>query len=143
MRGDILAGAIDHVRELLGRPYRLLGTVGVGQRRGQTLGFPTANLNQVDNLVPGNGVYAVRVHWLGRSWPGAANIGPNPTFGDQARKIEVHLLDFDGDLYGQALAVDFLAKLRDPRPFASADELVAQIQQDVQRVRSIFNAEPV
>ena len=91
--------------QLLGRPYRLLGTVGVGQRRGQTLGFPTANLNEVDNLVPGNGVYAVRVHLnpasrMAHAWgcqPGrAANVGPNPTFGENARKVEVHLIGFRG-----------------------------------------------
>ena len=73
VRGDVLAGAVEHVRELLGRPYRLLGIVGVGQRRGKTLGFPTANLNDVDNLVPGNGVYAVQAMLAG------ANLAAPPT----------------------------------------------------------------
>lgn len=137
VRGDVLAGAVDHVRELLGRRYRLLGKVGAGQRRGKALGFPTANLNEVDNLVPGNGVYAVEVSRQDRRWRGAANIGPNPTFGEDACKVEVHLLDFDGDLYGQRLALDFLAKIRDTRAFASADELVRQIRDDVNAARSI------
>src|SRR5262245_11028729 len=130
VRREILAGACDRVQQLLDRPYRLVGTVGVGQRRGQTLGFPTANLNEVDNLVPGNGVYGARVHCRGQIWPGAANVGPNPTFGENARKVEVHLIGFQGDLYGQALAIDFVAKIRDTRPFASATELVRQIDED-------------
>jgi len=141
VRGDILAGAMDRVRELLGRPYRLLGTVGVGQRRGQSLGFPTANLNQVENLIPGDGVYAVRAHWQNKSWPGAANVGPNPTFGEQSRKVEVHVLDFKGDLYGEPLAIDFIEKIRDTRPFASAADLVTQIQQDVRSVKTILDRE--
>lgn len=141
VRGDILAGAMDRVRELLGRPYRLLGTVGVGQRRGQSLGFPTANLNQVENLIPGDGVYAVRAHCQNKSWRGAANVGPNPTFGEQARKVEVHLLDFSGDLYGQALAIDFIEKIRDTRPFASPADLVTQIQYDVRSVKTILDRE--
>src|SRR5262249_17791433 len=102
VQGDV-AGAI----QLLGHPYRLRGRVGGGQRRGQKLGFPTANLEQLASLVPGDGVYAVRVIHDNRVWPGAANVGPNPTFAEQARKVEVHLLDFHGDLYGQELAVDF------------------------------------
>ena len=139
VRREVLAGDFDRVQQLLGRPYRLLGTVGVGQRRGQTLGFPTANLNQVDNLVPGNGVYAVRVHWKTECWPGAANVGPNPTFGEGTRKVEVHLLGFQGDLYGQALAVDFAAKIRETRPFANAAELVRQIEADVHAVKAILD----
>src|SRR5262249_3663347 len=114
-------------------PFRLHGRVGTGQRRGQQLGFPTANLERVPTLVPGDGVYAVRA-WVGEAaWPGAANLGPNPTFGEQARKIEVHLIGFQGDLYGQELAVDFRARLRDTRPFGSVAELTAQLRADVQQ----------
>jgi riboflavin kinase/FMN adenylyltransferase len=142
VRGDVLAGAVEHVRELLGRPYRLWGKVGAGQRRGKSLGFPTANLNEVDNLVPGNGVYAVDVSWQDRTWRGAANVGPNPTFGEQARKVEVHLLDFEGDLYGERLSLDFIAKIRDTRAFAGVDELVQQIRDDVNAVRSLHGSPP-
>lgn len=131
VRAEILAGRLDVVQALLGRPYRLAGTVGAGQRRGQTLGFPTANLDAVRTLVPGNGVYAVRALHATRAWPAAANVGPNPTFGEDARKIEVHLIGFTGDLYGAELAVDFVAKLRDTRPFANVAELVAQVRADV------------
>lgn len=125
-RGDVADAAA-----LCGRPYRLSGTVGAGAQRGRTLGFPTANLEHIETLVPGDGVYAVRAWVAGRPWPGAANIGPNPTFAEQARKVEVHLIGFNGDLYGQALPVDFVARLRDTRPFAGVDELTKQLHLDV------------
>src|SRR5205823_12227245 len=123
--------------QLLGRPHRIRGTVAVGQRRGQTLGFPTANLEGVETLIPGDGVYAVRVQHAGRSWAGAANVGPNPTFGEQARKLEVHLIDFSGDLYGETLGVAFLRRLRGTRPFAGPDDLVHQLRLDVEQARRI------
>jgi riboflavin kinase/FMN adenylyltransferase len=133
VRDALVAGAVRSAAALLGRPYRLRGTVGTGQRRGQTLGFPTANLEQPRTVVPGNGVYAVRAWVGGDSWPAAANIGPNPTFGEQARKVEVHLIGFEGDLYGQELAVDFLDRLRDTRRFAGAADLVQQLRTDVEQ----------
>lgn len=118
---------------LLGRPYRLRGRVGKGQRRGQTLGFPTANLVDMPTLVPGDGVYAVLVHDGSFAWPGAANVGGNPTFAQSERKVEVHLAGFDGDLYDHELAVDFVERLRDTRPFASPDLLAEQLRRDVER----------
>jgi riboflavin kinase/FMN adenylyltransferase len=130
VRGDVRGAA-----GLLDRPYRLRGTVGVGRKRGQTLGFPTANLEGIVTLVPGDGVYAVRVDHQGKVCPGAANIGPNPTFGEQARKVEVHLIGFQGDLYGQTLAIDFVDRLRDTRPFAGPAELVEQLRRDVEESR--------
>jgi riboflavin kinase/FMN adenylyltransferase len=138
VRAELLAGRLDVVFALLGRAYRLDGTVVAGRRRGATLGFPTANLDSICTLIPGNGVYAVRATHAGTAWPAAANVGPNPTFGEDARKIEVHLIDFSGDLYGQALAVEFVAKIRDTRPFGSVQELVAQVQADVARARAIL-----
>ena len=100
----------------------LRGMVGTGAKRGRTIGFPTANLGDVPTLVPGDGVYAVRALLEdGGPGPAAANVGPNPTFGEDARKIEVHLIGFAGDLYGQPMAVDFVARLRDTRPFAGVD----------------------
>jgi len=137
VRHALERGAVREAAVLLARPYRLRGIVGSGQRRGQSLGFPTANLERPATLVPGDGVYAVRVLHEGQAWPGAANIGPNPTFGEQARKVEVHLIGFRGDLYGRPLAVDFLDRLRDTRPFGSVAELVAQLQQDVSLARQI------
>jgi riboflavin kinase/FMN adenylyltransferase len=137
VREALVRGAVREAAELLGRPHRLHGQVGTGQRRGQQLGFPTANLERVETLVPGDGVYAVRVFWQGSAWPGAANIGPNPTFGEQDRKVEVHLIGFEGSLYGQRLAVDFLDRLRDTRPFSGPTELAAQLKKDVEQARRL------
>src|SRR5204863_6684191 len=100
VRAAIEAGDVSGAGELLGRPYRLRGVVGTGAKRGRTLGFPTANLEQIETLIPGDGVYAARaVLEDGAAWPAAVNIGPNPTFGEQARKVEAHLIGFAGDLY--------------------------------------------
>src|SRR5205823_11913432 len=101
------------------------------------LGFPTANLERVPTLIPGDGVYAVRASLVNQIWPAAAHIGAKPTFGEQARKVEVHLIDFHGDLYGQTLAVDFVARLRDTRPFPGVDQLVEQLRRDVDEARRI------
>ena len=135
VRSELLAGRVDLVAEMLGRPYRINGMVGTGQKRGASLGFPTANLHSVKTLLPGNGVYAVRVLLEGTTWLGAANVGPNPTFGENERKVEVHLIGFKGDLYGQTLSVDFVRKIRDTKPFASVRELSAQIKRDIDAAR--------
>jgi riboflavin kinase/FMN adenylyltransferase len=139
IRDKLLAGAVSKAAVLLGRPFALEGTVGTGQARGKTIGFPTANLEGVTTLVPGDGVYAVRVLWQGKSYPGAANIGPNPTFGEQARKIEVHIIDYSGDLYGQVLTVEFIERIRDTRPFAGVEELKEQLRRDVEQARQIID----
>jgi riboflavin kinase/FMN adenylyltransferase len=138
VRAALVCGNVHEAARLLGRNYRLHGRVGTGQRRGQSLGFPTANLEQMPTLVPGDGVYAVRVKWGGRAWTGAANVGPNPTFGERARKVEVHLLDFQGDLYGQELTVDFVERLRDTQTFADKNQLVGQLQKDVAKTRQVM-----
>jgi riboflavin kinase/FMN adenylyltransferase len=142
VRNALLQGDIREATALLDRPYRLRGTVGTGQRRGRTIGFPTANLERLETLIPGDGVYAVRVHHGTATWPGAANIGPNPTFGEQARKVEVHLIGFQGELIGKVLGIDFLARLRDTRPFAGVDQLVEQLRRDVAEARRIAEAGP-
>jgi riboflavin kinase/FMN adenylyltransferase len=140
VRSLLTDGAVREAAALLGRSYRLHGTVGTGQRRGQKLGFPTANLEQLLTLAPGDGVYAVRVPagaGLARPYAGAANVGPNPTFGENARKVEVHLIGFQGDLYGQRLAVDFVERLRDTKSFAGIEELVAQLRRDIEEAQVI------
>jgi riboflavin kinase/FMN adenylyltransferase len=137
VRALLQAGAVREAGEMLGRPYRLHGTVGSGERRGQKLGFPTANLEQSRTLIPGNGVYAVRVPHHGEVWAGAANVGPNPTFGENARKVEVHLIGFHGDLYGQPLAVDFIERLRETRAFGSVADLVEQLRRDIDEARRL------
>jgi riboflavin kinase/FMN adenylyltransferase len=137
VRNSLAAGDVEAAARMLGRPYRLHGTVCKGQRRGRTLGFPTANLDPLATFPPGEGVYAVRVVLPDQVWAGAANLGPNPTFGESSRKVEVHLIDFEGDLYGKDLAVDFLARLRDTCPFKSVAELRAQLDKDVEQARGL------
>lgn len=136
VRHAIEAGEITKANDLLGRFYFVSGMVGTGARRGRTIGFPTANLEELLTVIPGEGVYSTRA-WVGdRAYPAAANIGPNPTFGEFARKLEVHLIDFTGDLYGQNLRVEFLSKLRETIKFASVDHLKYQLQQDIEASRT-------
>jgi riboflavin kinase/FMN adenylyltransferase len=139
IRADLVAGNVTHARTMFGRPYRLFGRVGTGQKRGRTIGFPTANLIDLPNLAPGFGVYAVRVLHAGRSYGGAAHLGPNATFGVTVPSVEVHLLDFDGDLYGQDLSVDFIAQVRGTKKFDSVEALVKQIRVDVEKTRRLLS----
>jgi riboflavin kinase/FMN adenylyltransferase len=133
VRAAIVAGDVREAEALLGRPHQVAGTVATGQKRGRTLGFPTANLEGVEVLLPGDGVYAVRARAQGRVWAGAANVGPNPTFGENARKLEVHLIDFHGDLYGREVTLEFIRRLRDTRPFSGVAELAEQLRRDVEQ----------
>jgi riboflavin kinase/FMN adenylyltransferase len=135
IRSLIAAGEVAAAARLLTAPYRIRGMVTHGAGRGARLGFPTANLAAVDTLLPAPGVYAARAWYAGQSCAAAVNIGPNPTFGEQALKVEVHLIDRDESLYGEPLEVEFLARLRDVQPFASAEALVAQLQLDVNQAR--------
>lgn len=137
IRDMLQAGQVEAAARLLGRDYVLSGSVVEGFQRGAKLGFPTANVRVGRELVPRVGVYAVRVEWEGRRYPGVANVGRNPTFGNASLSVEVHLLDFEGDLYGAQLGVAFVARIRDERKFASVDELAAQIACDVQQARYI------
>jgi riboflavin kinase/FMN adenylyltransferase len=137
VRDALLPGDLATVTELLGRPYRVSGVVGTGARRGRTIGFPTANLDRVETLLPGNGVYAVRVHTAAGRFAGAAHVGPNVTFGEDARKVEVHLLDFADDLYGETLAVDLIARIRGTEKFANVDALIQQMNRDVAETRRL------
>jgi riboflavin kinase/FMN adenylyltransferase len=139
VRAAIVSGDVARAAELLARPYRILGMVVTGAKRGRTIGFPTANLADVPTVLPGNGVYAVRATVEGRMWPGAANVGPNPTFGEDARKVEVHLINFAGDVYGQPMAVEFVAKLRETRPFAGVAELASQLKRDVEEAKKALD----
>ncbi|MGL4424000.1 MAG: bifunctional riboflavin kinase/FAD synthetase [Gemmataceae bacterium] len=143
IRQALQDGELALAVQWLGRPYRLRGTVGTGAQRGRTLGFPTANLHAVPTLVPAVGVYA---GWAttaaGSTHRAAINIGPNPTFGEDARKIEVHLLDFQADLYGQTLMVDLTERLRATQPFPSVEALRAQLQADIAQTRRVLPEVP-
>jgi len=130
-------GLIERVNELMSPPYRMSGMVIVGERRGRTLGFPTANLGDVQTILPKQGVYAT-VTWIeGRRYGSTTHIGANPTFDVAMPKIEVFVHDFDGDLYGKRIDVDFLSFLREMARFDSAKALVQQMHEDVSRSRRI------
>ena len=124
-------GAVGRARQMLTAPYRVRGIVTHGAGRGAKLGFPTANIEGIDTLLPAHGVYCGLAILGDERLPAAINVGPNPTFDDHASKVEVHVIDYDEPLYGRPLEVDFLDRLRDIRSFASPDELVAQLRRDV------------
>jgi len=139
IRRLISDGEVCIASKLLGRPYSIEGTVIHGESRGKTLGFPTANIRTPNELTPREGVYAVKVEAEGKTYNGAANIGMNPTFDGENPSYEVHMLDYEGDLYGKFIKMKFLKRVRDEVKFKSVDELVTQIQKDVERVRSILS----
>ncbi len=141
IREALLAGDVRLAASLLGRHYTLSGRVVSGQHRGVRLGFPTANISADKELVPARGVYAVYVVLEGIRRPGALSIGINPTFTEMKRSVEVHILDFNEDIYGKSLDVIFIERLRDEIRFASPEELIAQIKRDVARAREILRAE--
>ncbi len=136
IRHRLESGQVRAARDRLGRPHRLRGHVVRGERRGSRLGFPTANLERLQAVSPGHGVYAARAWADARPVAAAVHVGPNPTFGQQQPKVEVHLIDFAGDLYGQPLEVDFLQRLRDIHTFPTVEQLVAQLRRDVQAARA-------
>jgi riboflavin kinase/FMN adenylyltransferase len=133
-------GNVTRAAELLGRPYALQGVVARGEGRGRQIGFPTANIALDDprKLVPRRGVYAVRATTPGGvTHGGMMNIGRRPTFDEMDVTVEVHLFDFDGDLYGDRLSVQFLQRLRDEQKFDSADALAMQLSEDERHCRTI------
>jgi riboflavin kinase/FMN adenylyltransferase len=131
IRRLLAEGDVAMARQLLTRPYRLRGRVVRGAGRGESLGFPTANLADVDTLVPAEGVYAALCMVDDQPQAAAVNIGGNPTFGEMAAKVEAHLVDLRRSLYEQTLTLDFLARLRGTKKFEGADALRAQISRDV------------
>ena len=137
VRSAITDGRIAAAVGLLGHPFRVRGMVVRGSGRGADIGFPTANLENVETLMPADGVYAGRAYDSGRSYPAAINVGSNPTFNDPTRKMEVHLVGFTGELYGQPLDVDFLARLRETLRFESVAELQLQVERDVEQARAL------
>ena len=137
IRAALAEGRADEVADLLGRPYRLRGRVVRGEGRGATIGFPTANLADIDTQIPTDGVYAARARIEGDpAWrASAAHIGPNATFGATDGTVEVHIIDFSGDRYGRAIELDVIHRLRPTRKFAGVDDLIAQIGADVGEAR--------
>ncbi len=139
IRDLVMAGDMIKARKLLGRHYQIRGTVARGRDRGgKLLGFPTANINLHDELCPKTGVYAVTVEIDGTPHPAVANIGYSPTFDDHLFTVEVHILDFTGDLYDRSIRVNFVERLRDEIKFSGIDELSAKIREDINVARQIL-----
>jgi len=140
IRALISQGRVEEAAEFLGRYPTVRGRVVVGAGRGKELGFPTANLEAPEKrVIPADGVYAVRVQWGAENRPAVANVGTRPTFGEGKRLVEAHILDFEGDLYGEELRLEFIERLRPERRFASVEELVSQMHLDVSRARKILD----
>ena len=139
IRELVMDGHVDRARQYLGRYYQIRGKVITGRKRGGSqLGFPTANIKLHDELCPKLGVYAVTVETIHGRFNGVANIGFSPTFGDQMFTIEVHILDFDKDLYDTRIRVNMVARLRDEVKFSSIEELSAQIRKDIEQAKEIL-----
>jgi riboflavin kinase/FMN adenylyltransferase len=142
VRGLVLAGEVDVAARFLGAPFAMTGDVVTGDRRGRELGFPTANLVPDQALIqPGHGIYAARATFDGEERCAAVNVGVRPTFKtDLVVLVEAFLLDWEGDLYGRQLTIEFLARLRGERRFASADALIEQMHRDVSDARAVYAA---
>lgn len=139
IRKFVMAGKLAEARKLLGRFYQIRGTVVRGRNRGgKLLGFPTANINLHDELCPKTGIYAVTVQFNGDRLKGVANIGYSPTFDDHILTVEVHILDFDQDLYGKKIRVNFIQHIRNEIKFANIAELSEQIKKDIIKARTIL-----
>lgn len=142
IRAHLKAGEIEEVCRLSGRPFQISGTVVNGDKRGRTIGFPTANVQpDLGTFVPAVGVYAVRLHVQGETHDGVCNVGYKPTFNDPSHKqlsIEVHIFNFDKDIYGERVAVDWYKRIRDEQKFSGIDELKAQIDKDKQETIRFF-----
>ena len=139
IRRLIQMGHMETAENLLGRPFALTGTIVPGDRRGRTIGFATANmLTPINMAIPPDGVYITELWWDGKGHPAMTNIGDNPTFENQYRRIETHVLDWDADLYGKEVSLRFRKRLRGEETFATADDLVAQMKKDEAAARQFF-----
>ncbi len=139
LRDLIARGDVRRACELLGRPFSLRGVVGPGDGRGRRVGFPTANI-EVDPklIIPMDGVYATIIALGGKEYPSVTNIGVRPTFGGKGRTVEVFIMDFEGDIYGERIGLKFVDRIRDEMRFPSPSELSRQIERDIERAREIL-----
>jgi riboflavin kinase/FMN adenylyltransferase len=147
IRALIAAGDVGAAAAALGRPHRLEGVIVRGDQRGRQLGFPTANLMSSQHAaVPADGIYAARTGW-GHPGPGgleavrmaAVSVGTNPTFSGRERRVEAFILDFDGDIYGERLVLDFVARIREQRVYTELGPLIEQIDDDVAQTRDLLS----
>jgi riboflavin kinase/FMN adenylyltransferase len=134
-------GDVSSANTLLGSRYRVSSLVVDGEKRGRALGYPTANLNPpLRKVIPGNGIYAAYAVIAGEHHQAAVNVGVRPTFGEEELLIEAYLLDFEGDLYGQVLTLEFVERLRPELEFEDVEALVSRIGDDVSEVRRILSS---
>ncbi|MBC7990119.1 MAG: bifunctional riboflavin kinase/FAD synthetase [Luteimonas sp.] len=139
IRDSLQSGDFENAARLLGRPYAIEGRVVYGKQLGRTLGYPTANLRFGGKVPALSGIYATRVHGISaQPWPSVSSFGTRPTVGGIEPLLEAHLFDFDGDLYGRRIAVEFVAKLRDEEKFSDLPALVAQMDRDAADARAIL-----
>lgn len=142
IRGALADGDMEKVQRLMGRYFCLHGKVVHGNGRGKDLGFPTANLDMLPGqAIPGDGVYATQVHAGCKTYHSVTNIGTNPTFGNSRRTVESHLFNFQDNLHGREIIVEFIHKLRDEKKYNNADELIAQIYKDIQQAKEVLKIE--
>lgn len=141
VRAALAAGALDTAAELLGRPYTIAGRVVRGAQLGRKLGYPTANIRLGGRPPPLSGIFATRVHGVGdRPWASVSSLGTRPTVHGREPLLEAHLFDFDGDLYGRRIAVEFVHKLREEVAFQDLPALVRQMHADAQQARALLRA---
>lgn len=136
----VMTGDVSEARKLLGRYYQVRGVVTTGRNRGGSLlGFPTANINLQDELCPKTGIYAVTAECGGKKYNGVANIGYRPTFDDNVFAVEVHILDFNENIYGQKIRINFVQRIRDEIKFSNISELSDQIKKDIVKAHEILS----
>ncbi len=140
IRNLLHEGEVERANEYLGRPYTLNGKVIHGKKMGHKLGFPTANIEAAcsDKLIPANGIYAVKVEWKGNTFKGMLSIGENPTIAGASWSIEVHIFDFNKDIYGESITLAFVKKMREEIKFETLDALIAQLKADEINARNIL-----
>jgi riboflavin kinase/FMN adenylyltransferase len=136
----VMAGKVAEAQKLLGRYYQIRGIVATGSNRGgRLLGFPTANITLHDELCPKTGIYAVTVEYGSKQYKGVANIGYRPTFDENEFAVEVHILDFNDNIYGQKIRINFIQRIRDEIKFSNISELSDQIKKDIVKAREILS----
>mgnify|MGYP001128907838 CR=1 FL=1 len=142
IRQALAQGDMTKVEKLMGRHFYLIGKVIAADQRGRALGFPTANLDMPpQQALPDNGVYATIAQVDGRNFASATNIGTRPTFGNNKKTVETHLLNYEGNLYGKRIKVEFIQKLREEQNFASPEELKTQIGKDIRQMEIVLSRE--
>jgi len=141
IRNAIAQNDLNLAKQLLGRRYSIYGEVIKGKGIGKEIGFPTANIDAGNQMLPPSGIYAIRAKLNDKMFDGVLSMGVRPTFGDNQFQIEAHLFDFDGSIYGQMIEIFFIEKIRDEKAFSSVEELINQIKRDIEEAREILEAE--